>query len=126
MSRIDRVLAGTGVALGLAGMAVDHLLGDDPGLEDPPAFLISAAVILVITALLFGRVVRRSRNPGRAGFIVAVLAVASLPLIWLGVPFAVARTGGNRTRKERRRTARDCGGRDRQCGPLARHGRVQL
>jgi hypothetical protein len=44
----------------------------------------------VITALLFGRVVSRSRNPGRAGFIVAVLAVASLPLIWLGVPFAVA------------------------------------
>jgi hypothetical protein len=31
-------------------MAVDHLLGDDPGLEDPPTFLISAAIILVIAA----------------------------------------------------------------------------
>lgn len=90
MSRIDWVLAGVGVALGFAGMAVDHLVGDDPGLEDPPAFLISAAVILVITTLLFGRVVRRARDPGRASVIVAVLAVASLPLIWLGVPFAIA------------------------------------
>ena len=90
MSRVDWVLAGAGVVLGLAGMAVDHLVGDDPGLEDPPAFLISAAIILVITTLLFGRVVRRARDPGRAGLIVAVVAVASLPLIWLGVPVAVA------------------------------------
>jgi hypothetical protein len=90
MSRIDWVLAGVGVVLGFAGMAVDHLVGDDPGLEDPPAFLISAAVILVITTLLFGRVVRRARDAGRASVIVAVLAVASLPLIWLGVPFAIA------------------------------------
>src|ERR687897_2221407 len=90
MSRIDWALAGAGVALGLAAMAVDHLIGDDPGLEDPPAFLISAAIILAITTLLFGRVVRRARDPSRASLIVALLAVASLPLIWLGVPFAVA------------------------------------
>jgi len=63
-------------------MAVDHLLGDDPGLEDPPVFLLSAA--------LFGRVVRRAHKHRRAGFIVALLSVASLPLIWLGAPFAVA------------------------------------
>jgi hypothetical protein len=90
MSSTDWLLAGGGVTLGLAAMAVDHLIGDDPGLEDPPAFLISVAIILTITALLFDRVVRRARDPGRAGFIVAVLAVASLPLIWLGVPFVVA------------------------------------
>jgi hypothetical protein len=71
-------------------MAVDHLLGDDPGLEDPPAFLISAAIILVTAALLFGLVVQRTRDPCRASFIVAALSVLSLPLIWLGVPFVVA------------------------------------
>lgn len=87
---MDWALAGAGVGLGLAGMAVDHLLGDDPGLEDPPAFLISAALILVVTTLLFALVVRRTREPDRAGLIVAVLAVASLPLIWLGAPFAIA------------------------------------
>jgi hypothetical protein len=71
-------------------MAVDHLLGDDPGLEDPPAFLISAAIILATATLLFGLVVRRARNPRHASLIVALLSVLSLPLIWLGVPFAVA------------------------------------
>ena len=90
MSRIDWVLAGAGVALGLAAMAVDHLLGDDPGLEDPPAFLISAAFILVIATVLFGGVVRRARDRRRVSFFLALLAVVSLPLVWLGVPFAVA------------------------------------
>ncbi len=90
MSRIDWALAGAGVVLGLTAMAIDHLLGDDPGLEDPPTFLISAAIILVIATVLFGRVVRRARDPRRASFIVAVLGVLSLPLIWLGLPFAVA------------------------------------
>jgi hypothetical protein len=44
-------------------MAVDHLVGDDPGLEDPPAFLISAALVQVIAVLPFGRVVPRARDP---------------------------------------------------------------
>jgi hypothetical protein len=90
VSAVDLALAAVGIALGLAAMAVDHLLGDDPGLEDPPAFAISALVVLAIAGLLFGRVVPRARDPRRAGFIVALLGVASLPLIWLGVPFAVA------------------------------------
>jgi hypothetical protein len=83
-------LAGTGVALGLAAMAVDHLLGDDPGLEDPPTFLVSAAIVLVIAAVLFGFVVPRAHDPPRTGFIVAMVSLLSLPFIWLGVPFAVA------------------------------------
>jgi predicted permease len=90
MRSVDWALVSAGVCLGLAAMAVDHLLGDDPGLEDPPTFLISAAIILVIATLLFGLVVRRARDPRRASFIVAVLSALSLTLIWLGVPFAVA------------------------------------
>lgn len=50
MRRVDWALVSAGVCLGLAAMAVDHLLGDDPALEDPPTFLISAAIILVIAA----------------------------------------------------------------------------
>ena len=88
--RTDLVLAGIGVALGLAAMAVDHLLGDDPGLEDPLTFAISAAFILGIVALLFGVLIPRTANPQRAGLIVALVSVVSLPLIWLGAPFAIA------------------------------------
>jgi hypothetical protein len=83
-------LASTGVALGLAAMAVDHLLGDDPGLEDPPTFLVSAAIIVLLIALLFGFVAPRARDPRRTGFILALLSVLSLVSIWLGEPFAVA------------------------------------
>jgi hypothetical protein len=90
LSGIDLAVAAAGVGLGLAAMAVDHMLGDDPGLEDPPAFAISALIVLALTGLLFGRVVPRARDPRRTGFVVALLGVASLPLIWLGVPFAVA------------------------------------
>ncbi len=89
MRTTDWLLATGGVTLGLAAMAVDHLLGDDPGLEDPGAFLASAALIVVLAALLYGVVVRRARAPRRGTLIVAVLAVASLPLMWLGVPFVV-------------------------------------
>ncbi len=86
----DSGLAVVGIVLGLAAMAVDHLLGDDPGLEDPPAFLVSAAIILALAGFLFGVVVPRAIDPARRGLVVALLSVLSLPLIWLGVPFAVA------------------------------------
>jgi hypothetical protein len=76
--------------LGLAAMAVDHLLGDDPGLEDSPTFLVSGAIILLLITLLFGFVVPRAREPRRTGFILALPSVLSLPFIWLGAPFAVA------------------------------------
>ena len=84
--RTDWALAGTGVTLGLAAMAVDHLLGDDPGLEDPPTFLVSAAVILVIAALLFGLIVPRARDPRRAGFILAIVSVLTLRLFGWACP----------------------------------------
>ena len=90
MRRTDWALLSAGVCLGLAAMAVDHLLGDDPGLEDPVTFLITAAIIVVIAVALFSLVVRRAHEPSRTSLIVAVLGVLSLPLIWLGVPFAVA------------------------------------
>ena len=77
VSAREWALAAGGVALGLAAMAVDHLLGDDPGLEDPPTFAISAATILVVAAFLFGFVLPRVSEGGRGGAIVAVLAVLS-------------------------------------------------
>jgi apolipoprotein N-acyltransferase len=90
MRPVDWFLAGAGVVLGLAAMAVDHLLGDDPGLEDPPTFLISAVLVVALVAALFGLVVRRPGDQRRAAVVVAVLGLLSLAFVWLGVPFAVA------------------------------------
>ena len=75
MRRISRE-GGIGVAvsaLTVGAMAIDHLIGtedepgDDPGLADPTAFLISVAISLLLAALLFGVVVRRAArdDPGR-------------------------------------------------------------
>jgi hypothetical protein len=55
--------AGIGVgatALSTFAMGVDHLMGDDPGLEDPPMFLIASGLSLGLAALVFGRIIPRA------------------------------------------------------------------
>jgi hypothetical protein len=89
------------VVLALVAMGVDHLLGDDPGLEDPPTFLIAAALILALAALLFGRVVPNALTasaPGqraaRDGLICSLLAIVpGFATLWLGLPFVLAGAG---------------------------------
>jgi hypothetical protein len=85
-------------ALGIGAMAVDHLLEEGGGFAaDPPTFVISAAIVLVATGLLFGRVipgVKRSAEPANAaitpGFVCSAIGVFTLPLtLWLGFPFPV-------------------------------------
>jgi hypothetical protein len=84
-------------AVAVAAMAVDHLLGDDPGLEDPPTFAISCAVTLGLVALVFGWVVPRARAADRAardGLILSIVAIVpGLATLWLGPPFAFAGGG---------------------------------
>ena len=94
---------GLGVsALTVGAMAIDHLIGtedepgDDPGLADPAAFLISVALSLTLAALLFGVVVRRAardEDPDRAArkaIACALLAVPAMALLFLGLPFPLA------------------------------------
>ena len=104
MGRISReTKIGLGVsALTVGAMAIDHLIGtedepgDDPGLADPAAFLISVAISLILAALLFGVVVRRAardENPDRAArkaIVCALLAVPAMALLFLGLPFPLA------------------------------------
>jgi hypothetical protein len=68
-------------ALAIVAMAVDHLMGDDRGLEDPPMFLIASGLSLTLAALVFGRIIPRAKaaaaRPERAardGLICSVLA----------------------------------------------------
>lgn len=83
--------------LAIAAMAVDHLLGDDPGLEDPPTFLIAVAITVAVAALVFGRIVPRAKaadRAGRDGLILSIVAIVpGIATLWLGPPFAVAGGG---------------------------------
>jgi hypothetical protein len=88
-------LATAGFAV--AAMAVDHLVGtedngDEGTFADPWVFLGTSAGALVLTALLFRFVVRSDdplRAPSRA-IACGLLAVLSLPLLFLAVPFPFA------------------------------------
>lgn len=100
-SSLERRLAVVSVALALAAMAVDHLMGDDPGLEDPPMFAIACGLSLALAALLFGRVVpavsgaaEPARRAARDGLLCSTLAVfPGITTLWLGLPFVLAGCG---------------------------------
>ena len=89
-------------ALSVGAMAIDHLIGtedeagDEPGLADPAAFLISVALSLTLAAFLFGVVVRgaaRDENPDRSArkaIACALFAVPAMALLFLGLPFPLA------------------------------------
>ncbi|CAN5190026.1 hypothetical protein BH09ACT13_BH09ACT13_01850 [soil metagenome] len=95
-NRVSRAAAiGVAVtALALVAMAFDHLVGDDPGLEDPVAFAISAALTLITAAIVFGVVVPRARHEpdgaAKRGFVLSLVSVLGIALIWLGVTFVLA------------------------------------
>ena len=101
LSRSNAIAVAVSV-VAVGAMAIDHLVGteSEPGEDDsfpvdPVTFVLGAAISLVLMAFLFGVVVRRTergeleRAPRRAA-ILAALAVLSLPLLFLGVPFALA------------------------------------
>jgi hypothetical protein len=82
-------------ALAVATMAVDHLLGTDrgegdEGVVDPGAFVLTAGLSLVAALIVFGRIVPRAREEPlratRGALICSLLAVATLPLAFLGFP----------------------------------------
>lgn len=87
--------------LAIVAMAVDHLMGDDPGLEDPPMFLIASGLSLALAALVFGRVIPRAKaaalpveRAARDGLICSGLAVVpGIATLWLGLPFILAGGG---------------------------------
>jgi hypothetical protein len=82
------------LALSVALMATDHLVGDDPGLEDPAAFAIGAGASLVLFGVVFGAVVPRAKRGGsersaKVGLVLGVLAVLSVGIAWLVPPYVL-------------------------------------
>jgi hypothetical protein len=99
----DAIVALTVSALMVVAMAIDHLVGTDSdpdeesGLADPGAFVLSVALSLALTALLFGVVVRRARSDPAAaatrGIACSTLAIPAIGLAFLGLPYPLAAAG---------------------------------
>jgi hypothetical protein len=100
MRRRDSLIAAIVVAVSVVTMAIDHLFGteSEPGESwpvDPSAFVLSMAIALALTAVLFRFVVRpaRAENATRRAIVCSVLAVLTVPLLFLAVPFPFAGAG---------------------------------
>jgi hypothetical protein len=80
-------------------MAIDHLIGNESGPDDfpvdPGAFVIATAVGLGLTALLFLLVVKPAQpeRAARRAIICSAVAVVTLPVLFLSVPFPFAGAG---------------------------------
>ena len=84
-------------ALALVAMSFDHLVGDDPGLDDPIAFIVAAVLTIACAIVLFGVVIPRTKKDpaptdraATRGAILAVVSFLSISLVWLGVTFPIA------------------------------------
>jgi hypothetical protein len=87
------------VVLALAAMSVEHLLGDDPGLEDPPAFVFSVAVIALVAFAVWVPLRRAKRDEAPAeraagsAIVSSAMSLVTLPFLFLGAPLVFAGGG---------------------------------
>jgi hypothetical protein len=82
-------------ALAVAAMVADHLI---PG--DPIAFLVTSTLALALAAAIFGHIIPRTKaNPAvstlaaRRGMVCSLLAVLSIPTLFVGLPFVLGGGG---------------------------------
>jgi hypothetical protein len=86
-------------AVSVVTMAIDHLIGteaerDESQAAEPIAFVATTALALVLTGVLFRFVVRPAyadaNGAATRAIVCSVLAVATVPLLFLAVPFPLA------------------------------------
>jgi hypothetical protein len=82
-------------ALAVGAMVVDHLTQGDSA-----AFVITSAIALSVAAALFGRVIPRTKASADAvvlaakrGMLCSGLAVLSIPMLFVGLPFVLGSAG---------------------------------
>jgi hypothetical protein len=100
MRRRDWVIAVAVGVVSVVTMAIDHLFGteSEPGDSwpvDASAFVLSMALALALTAVLFRFVVSPARpeNTTKRAVVCSVLAVVTVPLLFLAIPFPFAGAG---------------------------------
>jgi CDP-diglyceride synthetase len=82
-------------ALAVGAMVIDHLINGDSA-----AFLVTSAIALTVAAVLFGRVIPRTKASADAAVLAARramlcsgLAVLSIPMLFAGLPFVLGCAG---------------------------------
>jgi hypothetical protein len=101
--RRETAIAVAVFAIAVGAMAIDHLIGTESapgetGLADPETFLISVGLALALMVVLFGVVIRRAtrdepENAALKAVAYSVLAVVTIPLLFIAVPFPLAGAG---------------------------------
>jgi hypothetical protein len=81
----ERLAGGLAVLIATAALALANFAGSgDNGGAVP--YAISVAACVIVAAVLFGRVLPATANPGRASWILAALALLSCVVFWSGLP----------------------------------------
>ena len=86
--RDERIAGGLAVLVAAAALAVANFGGDGESGGTGP-YLFGVGLVAVVALLLFGRVLPDVADPGRAGWILAALALASCVVFWSGLPFVL-------------------------------------
>jgi hypothetical protein len=94
MSRVqdERVAGAVAVLVALAGMAFANF-STDPGENGGAAeFAVTGAIMLLVAALVFGRVLPNTTQPGKLAGVFLLGALATVLVFWSGLPivFGVA------------------------------------
>ena len=80
-------IAAASVVLAIVLLAIGAYKGDD---DDTGYFLVASLIALVTAAVLYWAVLPRVRRPGTGALVIAILAVVSIVVFWLGFPTVLA------------------------------------
>jgi hypothetical protein len=79
-------IAAASVVLAIVLLAIGAYKGDN----DTGYFLIASLIVLVTAAVLYSVVLPRIGRPGMGALVIAILAVVSIVVFWLGFPTVLA------------------------------------
>jgi cation transport ATPase len=84
----ERLAGALALIITIAGLAFANFggSGDNGGAG---AYALTVGVCAVLAAVLFGRVLPGAREPARAAWILAALALATCVVFWSGLPFVL-------------------------------------
>ena len=83
---------GAGIAAALltaVALAAANFIGTENESGGGPEYAATLAFSLAVAAVLFGWAIPRIDRPARAGIIVGLLALLSLPVFWSGLPYVL-------------------------------------